>query len=314
MKIKPGWLMRLYPQTWRARYGEEFLALLEQCSLSAGVIADVALGALDARLHSDVVTGRMVPLMNRLRTSEITVFCAYIGFVVAGLGFGKLVEYDDFQELLHSNTGVAVSYWTLYGGAFTALLAVLVGGLPIAYAAARYLIAAKRWRLLSLFAVPPVSFVLWVGYILIAEAVNPHPGPIVEKPLLTRIVILGPFGGLFLLGAIASPAAISLIVRRSQISERFFRFARIPTLITTLAMVVMFLATLAYGVAASAADPQLFAENQGVLATNTTVSLVIILVMMGLATVVASVALIRGFRQRPGDSTLVPAAAEAAGW
>src|SRR5690349_3385725 len=98
------WLLCLYPQAWRARYEEEFLALLEACPLSLWTIWDVCLGAIDARLHLETVTGRMFPFMNRLRTTAVIVFCAYIGFVVAGLGFGKLVEYDDFQELLNSNT------------------------------------------------------------------------------------------------------------------------------------------------------------------------------------------------------------------
>ena len=301
MKIKHAWLLRLYPQVWRARYGEEFLALLEDCPPSAGMMADVALGALDARLHLDTVTGRIVPFMNRLRITEITVFCAYIGFVVAGLAFGKMVEYDDFHELLDSNGGVAASYYTLYAGAFTALLAVLVGGLPIAYAAARYAIGTKRWRLLALFAVPPVSFVVWVGYTLLA--VNQHLG-LTARLLGGRIVGAGLFFLLFALAAIASPAAIAIIVQRSQISERLFHFARLPAIITALAMLVMLGATTAYGFVARAANPELFAENQGLLASNTTLTWVGILAGMALTTLVALVALIRGLPARPDGASV----------
>src|SRR5919107_1999671 len=44
-------LLRLYPRRWRARYGEEFAALLEERPLGPFDVADVLLGALDAQLH-----------------------------------------------------------------------------------------------------------------------------------------------------------------------------------------------------------------------------------------------------------------------
>jgi hypothetical protein len=298
MKHYKHWLLYLYPQAWRARYADEFLALLEACPLSLWTIWDVCLGAIDARLHLETVTGRMFPFMNRLRTTAVIVFCAYIGFVVAGLGFGKLVEYDDFQELLNSNTGVAVSYYALYMGAFVALAAVLVGGLPLAFAAARYAIAAKRWRLLLLFAVPPLSLALWLSNIFIGDARNPNPVPVLSRPLLERIVEAIRFVGLFGLAAIISTAAICILINRSEISEKMFRFARIPAIVTALAMVVMFVAVLAYGLVGMAANPALFAGDEGLMATNTTLSWALIVVMMAIATVVAVAALIRG--RRPG--------------
>jgi hypothetical protein len=44
-------LIRLYPARWRARYGDEFEALLAERPLGPFDVADVALGALDAHLH-----------------------------------------------------------------------------------------------------------------------------------------------------------------------------------------------------------------------------------------------------------------------
>lgn len=43
-------LIRLYPAGWRARYGDEFLAILEERPLGPFDVADVVLGAIDARL------------------------------------------------------------------------------------------------------------------------------------------------------------------------------------------------------------------------------------------------------------------------
>jgi len=44
-------LFRLYPTRWRARYGDEFAAVLEERPLGPFDVADILLGALDAHLH-----------------------------------------------------------------------------------------------------------------------------------------------------------------------------------------------------------------------------------------------------------------------
>jgi len=44
-------LLGLYPTRWRARYGEEFAAVLEERPLGPFDVADILLGALDAHLH-----------------------------------------------------------------------------------------------------------------------------------------------------------------------------------------------------------------------------------------------------------------------
>ena len=44
-------LLRCYPARWRARYGDEFEALLDEASLGPFDVADILLGAIDARLR-----------------------------------------------------------------------------------------------------------------------------------------------------------------------------------------------------------------------------------------------------------------------
>ncbi len=48
--IRLRWLLRLYPPRWRRRYGDEFLALLEELPLGAAVVFDVVRAAADRRL------------------------------------------------------------------------------------------------------------------------------------------------------------------------------------------------------------------------------------------------------------------------
>lgn len=63
-------LIRCYPARWRARYGEEFLTILEERPLGPFDVADILLGALDARLgqgrRADLTQGRSFSMSLRI--------------------------------------------------------------------------------------------------------------------------------------------------------------------------------------------------------------------------------------------------------
>jgi hypothetical protein len=65
-------LIRCYPARWRQRYGDEFLAILEERPLGPYDVADILLGALDARLRSrradatSTAQGRGLPMSLRV--------------------------------------------------------------------------------------------------------------------------------------------------------------------------------------------------------------------------------------------------------
>jgi hypothetical protein len=54
------WLLRLYPETWRARYGAEFTDLLLARPPSARDQLDILRGAVDARLNPQLTEDRVV--------------------------------------------------------------------------------------------------------------------------------------------------------------------------------------------------------------------------------------------------------------
>ena len=56
--MSPHRLVRLYPAPWRDRYGEEFLALLEDRPPAALQVIDIVWGALDAHLFPQAPEGR----------------------------------------------------------------------------------------------------------------------------------------------------------------------------------------------------------------------------------------------------------------
>lgn len=49
--MKPATLLRLYPRTWRERYGEEFIELLKQTGVGWRQVADVGVAASRERLR-----------------------------------------------------------------------------------------------------------------------------------------------------------------------------------------------------------------------------------------------------------------------
>jgi hypothetical protein len=48
-------MLRLYPRSWRARYGAELADLFAPAPLSMSLIVDLIAGAIDARLHPELV-------------------------------------------------------------------------------------------------------------------------------------------------------------------------------------------------------------------------------------------------------------------
>src|SRR5882724_3620795 len=56
------WLLRLYPARWRARYGEEFSAVLASQRASVGLVLDVLGGAIDAHLYPQIQNSKSKPI------------------------------------------------------------------------------------------------------------------------------------------------------------------------------------------------------------------------------------------------------------
>ena len=79
-------LVRCYPATWRARYGAEFEALLEERPLGPFDVADILLGALDAQLRlrgnsSDIKQGKGLSMSLRIGG-----FAAILGGAALAMG------------------------------------------------------------------------------------------------------------------------------------------------------------------------------------------------------------------------------------
>ncbi len=296
------YLLRLYPHTWRERYEEEFLVMLEQRPISFLDGIDLFFGALDAHLHPELgTTGmslykRMIQMISTLRHSLLTIFCAYIGFILAGWAFQKMTEYDDFVEAARTHSVVGLSFNLVVISAVVALLAVLAGGLPIAIAVVGSALAQKRRGPLLLLAVPILAFAVFLGTTLLLEALH-RPGNHLS-PVWQMFLDRGLFFGTLIAAAIASAGAVCFAVARSEISERLLRFALLPSILATISMALILAATIIWGLGLRDGAPQLFAGNDGLVGSSTTGTWLGIVIAMAIATVLAAVSLLRGLSAR----------------
>ena len=239
--------------------------------------------------------------MSRMRSSAITIFCAYIALVLTGMGFQKLTEDIMKTNIPSAYPGVGLAYDAIIAGAVLALLAVLVGGLPIAWDAIIQALGARRWGVLALFAVPPISLAIWLGWTWAILNVI-APAKQVHTAYAPSVIGIGrSWVGLLILAAIASVTAVSIAVSRSQISTGRYRFALNAAIVATFGMFVTMLGVTAFGLQilsvapqylSGIASPLLFGESTGL-------SLVIQATVMLIASAIAIYSLFRGLGSRP---------------
>lgn len=305
-------LLWLYPADWRARYAEEFREVLAARPLLPRDLLDVALNALDAHLNPTLIgtalNERMMELMQKLRSAEITIFAAWVAFVVAGLHFYVLMDDSPYNitrngQLLGPQTNLDLSNplgltWNiLAGGSAIALLGVLVGGVPLAYAAWQRSPQVRRQFLVPVVAFVAILLPLAIGIVIIVLT-RPHAQQ-TPNPVLT-----GGFGLAYSLYFIAAAVmrAVARAIAAADLGERQVRFALWPGVVTTLAMALMLGATVAWGITAHLQKGQYFDSLNYFAGYPTFISWGLIVLTMLIATVVAAVATMRGFGAR-GESS-----------
>jgi hypothetical protein len=108
-----SFLIRLYPATWRARYGDEFESVLDEQPLGPFDVADILLAALDAHLHLrglDAATNRQRGFTMSLRLGGSAAILGSIlflaGFIIASTDANAGVEKSPGAALILAGTGL----------------------------------------------------------------------------------------------------------------------------------------------------------------------------------------------------------------
>jgi MFS family permease len=131
----PGSMLRWYPSGWRARYGDEFAAMVEDDlggqSPTLGYRWSIARSGLKERLRGAGLAGDSVPPPERVRGGAFTVLCAFAVFIVPGVGFAKISEHWD-QSFTHGPRHLpAVSFNLLASLAGACGVAVVLGAVTV---------------------------------------------------------------------------------------------------------------------------------------------------------------------------------------
>jgi hypothetical protein len=92
-------MLRWYPARWRARYGDEFSAMIEDDLGGRRPTVryqwTIARSGLGERLRDAGLLGDSVPPTERVRGGALTVLCAFALFVLPGVAFAKISEHWD---------------------------------------------------------------------------------------------------------------------------------------------------------------------------------------------------------------------------
>lgn len=156
-------LLRLYPRAWRERYADEAAAVLEERPATFHTLFDLFLGLLDAHLHNDLFTRKEFVMLQRLRNSQITIFCSFLFFVP----FWAIYLSTELYQLgipSWDYTSPAPNYAFAFptvqlAGLFATLTALLGGGAFLVIALKQMFIRDRQsiqpfvWTLLSLLVI-----------------------------------------------------------------------------------------------------------------------------------------------------------------
>ena len=141
-------LIRLYPARWRARYGDEFEAILEVRPLGPYDVADILLGALDAQLRlrgrgAGIREGRGFPMSLRIGGIAAIVGASLIVIVILTGGLTEGAEKASaiallvaLGALLVALTGMSafqarsnpLLVWTAFGLTAVGTLVIFIAG------------------------------------------------------------------------------------------------------------------------------------------------------------------------------------------
>ena len=123
-------MLRWYPAPWRARYGDEFIAMVEDDldGRPPGIPYRwaVARSGVVERLREAGLHGDSVPPEGQMRGGALAVLCAFGIFVIPGVAFAKISEHWDESIHRGSRHLPALSFNLLGSLAVACGLAVLV--------------------------------------------------------------------------------------------------------------------------------------------------------------------------------------------
>lgn len=288
-----SWLLRLYPVWWRGRYEEEMNAVLAAHRNSVATGVDLLLGAIDAHLLGDNRVEGAFRMANRMRTSVVLVFCAFMTF---GVGWGLLQRLTDptanFFPVSAAHPILLIAFRALQAAGLIGFLAFLAGGLPV------FAIASKRAFTKQLRGVIAPFWIAVLSLVAFLEATGAvalwHPRShiyvwVIGYPTIVALLL------------IIGTVSVARVVAKSDFTVRELKRVQLPEWVIAGTMTVAFVAAAILVIVISTAAPQLWTLQD----VNSPI-FVVGMVMMAIGTLLAYIGLSRSRLDR-GDDTAVAA-------
>lgn len=153
MEVRMNWLVRLYPRSWRKRYGQELEVLVDEMPGKAGLAVDLLIGAAVA--YRDVIRANRVlsaagAYLHGLCVAVLVQAIVFVSMVLAGQRATATIEFR--IGLVNFVTVQAPDYFRLGPRALSADVWVQKTALPIAV---DVLLLAALWAALALVLATP---------------------------------------------------------------------------------------------------------------------------------------------------------------
>ncbi len=128
-------MLRWYPPSWRSKYGEGMVALLEDTygtgKIPLGARFSIVRAGSIERARETGLMGRAASSLERQRTGSLLVLCGWAGFMLAGTLFAKFTDNWGASSSNADRGLVKVIYGTVQWVGAAGLLLVLVAALMV---------------------------------------------------------------------------------------------------------------------------------------------------------------------------------------
>ncbi|MHB8645562.1 MAG: hypothetical protein ACYDAR_07225 [Thermomicrobiales bacterium] len=187
-------------------------------------------------------------MVQRLRNSEIAIFCAFVLFGLAWLPLQGIRDpLPIWENAVRDHPEVRAAFAVTQIAGFVAFLAIAAGGAPLLARLAMHAIRDRQRDVLTLLAVPFLAMATLAAYGLLASSAwtqrrtTAPDAPFTLRAVALQLGLVGIVG----LAIFGSTAAIAVAVARGEPDARMARYAFVPAVVATLAMVAGLLGTLA---------------------------------------------------------------------
>jgi len=161
--------LALYPAAWRARYGDEVRALLDDSGADLRTIAGLAWQAMPAWVWP---VRHLYDRPARMRSSLATVLVAWTALAGLALVFAQLTQAQGLTPAGHPI--VAWSYWVFDAAVLVSVLAMAAGGLPLWLLMMRRARREHRLRDMAYLLSPVVVPVVYLTAVLVTVRLVRH--------------------------------------------------------------------------------------------------------------------------------------------